>query len=159
VSAPTTRRTLLAALGGLAVAGAAGGAVWLSRPAPARAAGTVYTSPTCGCCSAWAEHMAAAGLTLEVVHPDDLAAVKQRHGVPYGMGSCHTAVIDGYVIEGHVPAQTVQRLLRARPEVRGLAVPGMPIGSPGMEGPNAQPYTVYALTRDGGSTPFARIRP
>ena len=158
-SAPISRRTLLLA-GGAAILAAAGGAAALTlAPGSAEAAGVIYKSPTCGCCAAWADHMAAAGLPLRVEHPSDLGAVKRQHGVSYGMSSCHTAVIDGYVFEGHIPAAEVQRVLDTRPDVVGLAVPGMPIGSPGKEGPGASPYTVFALSRDGNVTPNARITP
>lgn len=115
----------------------------------AAAAIQVYKSPTCGCCAKWVEHLQAAGFTVRTVDvPDEeLAELKARHKVPSRARSCHTALVDGYVIEGHVPAADVQRLLKERPKVLGLAVPGMPIGSPGMEVPGvkAQPYDVLAF--------------
>ena len=154
-----SRRTLLASLGGLALAG--GGAAFLltGTSTDAKAAGVVYKSPTCGCCAKWVDHMAAAGLPLDVENVSDLGQVKQDHGIPYGLSSCHTAVIDGYVVEGHVPADVVRRLLDERPDLAGLAVPGMPIGSPGMEGPSPEAYTVFGLRRGGQPVAYARIQP
>lgn len=103
----------------------------------------VYKSPFCGCCGAWVEHMRDAGLTVQVTELDDVETVKRDLGVPETLHSCHTALIDGYVIEGHVPAREVLRLLRERLPATGLAVPGMPIGSPGMEqGDQRDPYSV-----------------
>lgn len=119
---------------------------------------TVYKSPTCGCCTLWADHMAAAGFTVEAVDVADLDAVKRQLGVPRSLGSCHTAVVGEYVVEGHVPAADVKRLLAQKPEAAGLAVPGMPIGSPGMETPGRAPerYDVALFTRDGRATVFSR---
>ena len=116
---------------------------------------TVYKSPTCGCCSAWADHLRENGFPVETVDVDDLQAVKAEYGIPPGLQSCHTAVVDGYVVEGHVPADDVKRLLAEHPEAAGLAVPGMPVGSPGMEqGDTVQPYDVL-LVDDGQSSVFA----
>jgi hypothetical protein len=114
---------------------------------------TVHKSPTCGCCSAWVGHMREAGFEVDVVETHDLESIRKAVGVPAGKASCHTAQVDGYFVEGHVPAADVMRLLRERPEAKGLTVPGMPIGSPGMEIPSGlvQPYSVL-LVGDGGST-------
>lgn len=119
---------------------------------------TVHKSPTCGCCTAWQMNIQAAGHPVAVVEQDDLAPLKRALGVPSGMASCHTAMVGEYFIEGHVPAEDVARLLQERPDARGLAVPGMPVGSPGMESPSGfvQPYTVYLINRDGSSTPFSQ---
>lgn len=112
---------------------------------------TVYKTPTCGCCGGWADHLEESGFKVTRVDVADLSAVKDRHGVPYAMRTCHTAVARGKVIEGHVPAEEIRRFLaEERPEA-GLAVPGMPMGSPGMEGPRSDPYAVYAF--DGASEP------
>jgi hypothetical protein len=118
---------------------------------------TVYRSPTCGCCGKWAEHVQAAGFRVREVEVSDLETVKRIQGVPARLASCHTAVVDGYVIEGHVPVADVQRLLRERPAVRGLAVPGMPTGSPGMELPGrpADAYEVLAFDDQGRSRVFS----
>lgn len=116
----------------------------------------VHKSQYCGCCTLWVEHLQQAGYTVEVVNTDNLDAVKTRVGLPPGMGSCHTAEVDGYFVEGHVPASDVTRLLVERPAIRGLAVPGMPIGSPGMEqGGTKQPYDVIAVAEDGSTSVFA----
>lgn len=113
----------------------------------------VYKSPTCGCCTKWVEHLRANGFAVEIREPADLNAVKDRLGVPADMRACHTAEIDGYVIEGHVPATDVQRLLREKPKALGLAVPGMPLGSPGMEADDRrQAYTVWLLQDDGNQS-------
>jgi hypothetical protein len=118
----------------------------------------VHKSPTCGCCSAWIDHMRAAGFPVEVRDVDDMGPVKEALGVPYGKGSCHTAEVGGYFIEGHVPAADVIRLLAEKPDAKGLTVPGMPAGSPGMEMPDGrvQPYAVELLGRDGNTTVYAR---
>ena len=117
---------------------------------------TVYKSPTCGCCTAWVDHVKQAGFRVTVVDTSNLEPIKARYGILPGHGSCHTATVGGYVIEGHVPAADIRRLLAERPQITGLAVPGMPVGSPGMEGPNPQRYEVLAFTRGGGSSVFAR---
>ncbi len=114
----------------------------------------VYKSPWCGCCAAWVDHLEQNGYTAIVHDVDDLSAIKQMAGVPQDQRSCHTAMIDGYVIEGHVPASAIDRLLAERPEIHGLTVPGMPQGSPGMEGPNPVPVTVYSIGSDAESEAF-----
>ena len=116
---------------------------------------TVYKSPTCGCCTAWVDHMRASGFRVVAIDTNDVDTVKRRHGVAEEHGSCHTAVVGAYVLEGHVPAADVRRLLAERPAIAGLAVPGMPAGSPGMEGPVSEPYRVIAFTRGGGTSVFA----
>ena len=121
----------------------------------------VFKTPTCGCCNNWVEHLEAAGFDVEVKDLPDLASVKTENGVPAELASCHTALVDGYVIEGHVPASDIERLLSDRPAVRGLAVPEMPLGSPGMEHPDPsrhQPYDVMSFGA-GGIQVFASHRP
>lgn len=98
---------------------------------------TVYHDPNCGCCGGWVAHMRKAGFQVQVIDTDDLAAIKIRFRVPTDLASCHTAEVGGYVIEGHIPAPAIQRLLGEKPAAVGLAVPGMPTGSPGMEAPGA----------------------
>jgi hypothetical protein len=117
----------------------------------------VYKSPTCGCCTEWVTHVRRHGFRVKPEDVADLQAVKERHRVPGDLQSCHTALVGGYVIEGHVPADLMERLLRERPKVAGLAVPGMPVGSPGMEvpGARAERYRVLAFTRDGKTEVFA----
>lgn len=117
----------------------------------------MHKSPTCGCCGKWAQHMQEAGFRVETRLADDMRRIKQRAGVPDNKASCHTAEVDGYFIEGHVPAVDVKRLLAERPDARGLAVPGMPLGSPGMEVPDGtvQPYAVQLVSADGSASTFA----
>ena len=120
---------------------------------------TVWKTPTCGCCGKWVTHLEDAGFAVEVHDLEDLAPVKATHGVPADLESCHTAVVEGYVVEGHVPAADVARLLEERPAVTGLAVPGMPIGSPGMEGPNPEAYRVLAFESTGRTRTFSTHHP
>ena len=117
----------------------------------------VHKSASCGCCGLWVDHMRAAGFVVEVRNSDDLNPLKERVGVPYGKGSCHTAQVGGYFIEGHVPAADVKRLIAEKPDAKGLVLPGMPMGSPGMENPDGriQPYTVELVARDGTTSAFA----
>ena len=111
---------------------------------------TVYKTATCGCCTKWVDHMRARGFDVKVQDVDDIGRVKATHGVPPELSSCHTTLVGGYVIEGHVPADVVKRLLRERPKVAGLAVPGMPVGSPGMEQPGRRdPYAIVSFDRAG----------
>lgn len=118
----------------------------------------VHKNESCGCCLLWVEHMQQAGFDVEVRNVANLEPVKTRVGIPAGKGSCHTAEVDGYFIEGHVPADDVKRLLAERPEAKGITVPGMPLGSPGMEVPDGrvQPYTVELVRADGSTVAFAR---
>lgn len=117
---------------------------------------TVFRSPTCGCCGEWIEHIESAGFQVTDEITEDMTAVKQQYGVPENMASCHTAIVGSYIIEGHVPAEDVQRLLTEKPNVAGIAVPGMPVGSPGMEsGSQIDPYTVFSFTKSGETAAFA----
>lgn len=146
------RRHLLTAL----AAGAAAAALpaFAANPLPQV---EVFKSPTCGCCGAWVDHLKAAGFPVKVVEVGDTAATRKRHGLPDKFGSCHTGIVNGYVIEGHVPAADVKRLLTMRPVAIGLAVPGMPVGSPGMEhGNRVDPYDVLLIDKRGRETVFAR---
>ncbi|PWB41266.1 MAG: metal-binding protein [Rhodocyclales bacterium] len=118
-----------------------------------------HKDPNCGCCSAWAEHLEANGFKVKTVAERDMQAIKRRFAVPQRLTSCHTARVGGYVIEGHVPASAIKRLLRERPAVSGLAVPGMPLGSPGMEVPGKRdPYDVVSFDGAGGSRVFESHR-
>ena len=126
---------------------------------PALPSMIVYKSASCGCCAAWVEHVKKAGFTVRVVDTEDLASVKRDMGIPARLQSCHTVVVGSYLVEGHVPANDVKRLLAQKPAVRGLAVPGMPVGSPGMEQGEPKDYDRYevvAFTKDGGTSVFAR---
>jgi hypothetical protein len=121
----------------------------------------VYKSPTCGCCNDWIDHLKASGFRV-VAHDVGNNAARARIGLPARYGSCHTAVIDGYVVEGHVPAREIRRLLKERPQAIGLAVPEMPFGSPGMDGPKygnkVDPYDVLLVLRDGTARVFQSYR-
>lgn len=113
----------------------------------------VYKSPTCGCCKEWVAHLRDFGFKVSVNDKGDMDPVKAKYKVPYEMESCHTAVVDGYVLEGHVPALDIRRLLEKKPNVTGIAVPGMPIGSPGMEqGGQREPYKVLTFGGSGVRT-------
>jgi hypothetical protein len=116
---------------------------------------TVYKDPSCGCCNKWVEHMQKSGFTVTAHDDSDMDARKDHYGVPSGVRSCHTALVGSYVIEGHVPASDVDRMLKEQPKVAGLAVPGMVMGSPGMEGAMSKPYTVLAFHKSGSTTTFA----
>jgi hypothetical protein len=129
------------------------------KAAPAKAApvaAKVFLTPTCGCCGKWADHMKAAGFDVERVVTTELEKVAARQKVPVNLRSCHTAVVGKYVIEGHVPADVVRQLLREAPAVVGISAPNMPVGSPGMEGPSAQPYSIVAFKADGSVYEYAR---
>jgi hypothetical protein len=116
----------------------------------------VFKSAYCGCCGAWVDHMKAAGFAVKVTLVEDTTAARKRLGMPDAFGSCHTATVAGYVLEGHVPAAEVKRLLVAKPVAVGLAVPGMPPGSPGMEvGSRQDPYKVFLIDKSGHATVFA----
>lgn len=145
---PLSRRVLLVGLAALP---------WLGRAAVAAPAPvTVYKDPSCGCCGGWVEHLRQAGFSVTVVEDADLSEVKTRLGVPDDLLSCHTAEVGGYVIEGHVPAPAILRLLAERPQATGLAVPGMPPGSPGMGG-EPVPFEVM-LFGPTGQTVYGRFR-
>ena len=121
---------------------------------------TVYKSPTCGCCAKWVEYMQANGFTAEVNDIPDVTPVKIKHGVPRQLGSCHTTLVGNYVIEGHVPVEDVRRLLKEKPaNLIGLAAPGMPAGSPGMDVPSSPPYDVLAFDKNGGTKVYSTHRP
>jgi hypothetical protein len=118
---------------------------------------TVYRSPTCQCCEQWVDHLRANGFQVDMQDRNDMQQVKQHYNVPRELASCHTGVVGGYVVEGHVPADEIKRLLAERPGVAGITVPGMPVGSPGMERGNQQdPYNVLTFTQQGEANVFAR---
>lgn len=126
-----------------------------SKVQPNPVALVVYKSPTCGCCTAWIEHVERNGFRCTVYNLPDLTETKAAFGVPRALESCHTAQVGGYTVEGHVPADLIQRLLREKPTVRGIAVPGMPIGSPGMEGGRPERYDVLLFDRAGKTRVYA----
>lgn len=169
-----TRRSAIAGLasaGGLALAGCGGADTAQTDQArtdqaqtptpspsatPQLASMTVFRDPNCGCCEAWAEIARKAGYQVRLIDHPDMAAIKRRHGVPDELLSCHTALIGGYAVEGHVPMDDVERLLAERPQLKGIAVAGMPLGSPGMEVPDGtkEPFQVMAFDAAGRIAPF-----
>ncbi|WP_417484575.1 DUF411 domain-containing protein [Maricaulis salignorans] len=141
-----------ALLGGLVIAASPG---LTGCSAEAQTPILVYKSPTCGCCNAWITHLRDHGFDVEPHDFEDMAAIKARYEVPGDLWSCHTAIVEGYVVEGHVPAAEITRMLAGRPAIRGLSVPGMPAGSPGMEaGGYTQAYTVWSFG-EAGNAAFA----
>lgn len=137
---------------------AVGTAVFAQNPGQAKAVEmTVYKSPTCGCCGKWIDHVKAAGFQVKVVDMDDVTEIKQASGVPMKLRTCHTAVVGNYVVEGHVPADVIKKLLADKPAAAGIAVPGMPVGSPGMEvGAQKDPYEVILFEKSGKTSVYAK---
>lgn len=164
---PTTRRVSVA-LGSLAVAAGIGSAAYLAADdeathkepeassAEATMAAVVYRSPTCGCCENYVEYFRRHDVEVEDEVTDDVDSVKAEHGVPADVEGCHTALIDGYVVEGHVPLEAIEKLLDERPDIDGIAVPGMPANSPGMGEPDGQPLEVVSFD-DGQVSPFMTL--
>lgn len=148
---PITRRSLMGFMAALAVRASA---VTASAD---EVAITVHKDPNCGCCTGWVQHLCDFGFTVRVEETSDLDLVRKRLGVPTELAACHTAEVAGYLVEGHVPAEAIRRLLVQRPNARGIAVPGMPAGSPGMEAAHPQSYTVFLFGSDG-HRPFMRFR-
>jgi hypothetical protein len=124
----------------------------------ARPTVTVYKTATCGCCRKWIDHMRTNGFEVKSTDMPEVTSVKNSYGVPVDAQSCHTALVDGYVVEGHVPASAVKKLLKERPKVTGIAVPGMPVGSPGMEIPSGEveAYNVISFDKSGKTTVFEK---
>lgn len=145
--------------GGLAVLATLASASAPAASGPISSAGeiTVFKDANCGCCKSWVDHLRKHSFTVIAKDTADLSGVKRVGGVPERLHSCHTAFVNGYVVEGHVPAADIQRLLKEKPKIAGIAVPGMPAGSPGMEfGGAKDPYEVIAFNRDGTSRVFAK---
>jgi hypothetical protein len=117
---------------------------------------TVYKSPACGCCKKWVNHLEANGFQVDTIEMQDLRMIKSMSGIAPKNASCHTAKVAGYVVEGHVPAADIKRMLTERPDIHGLVVPGMPMGSPGMEGPRKEAYEVLSIQQDGSTRVYAR---
>jgi hypothetical protein len=147
---------LLLGVGAVAAVVSAGGSLAARASAPALMKVTSYRSASCGCCKGWVQHMRANGFAVRDVVVADVAEIKRRLGVPARLASCHTAEVAGFALEGHVPAADVKRLLQKRPPVAGIAVPGMPLGSPGMESAyGKEAFTVMAFTRTGAISSFS----
>jgi len=144
------RRNILVAITSLIV---------LAISSPSQSAGpliTVFKTPTCGCCGKWVEHLKANGFTVKVQEVNDTSAYERQYRVPRTMESCHTAIVNGYTIEGHVPAAEIKRLLNEKPKAVGLAVPGMPVGSPGMEAARSEAFSVFVFDEGGHTSVYAR---
>ncbi len=149
-----TRRRTLVGLGAVAVV-VGGGALFFNSTSAQAKDVVVYKDPSCGCCSRWADHLRSHGFIVKVEAVNNMNDIKERYGMPSELESCHTALVDGYVIEGHVPVREINRLLAERPDAKGLAVAGMPAGSPGMEGSYADPYKVMLFRSDGSTEVYA----
>ena len=128
------------------------------QPSEAPTVMVVYKDPNCGCCAQWIDHIRAAGIEVEVRDTNNLNQVKMQQGVSRNLQSCHTGIIDGYIVEGHVPAEDVLRMLEERPLIKGLSVPGMPIGSPGMEQGAPADYESYDVIAFDGAGNLSRFR-
>lgn len=141
------------ALCGFALVAAAAGAPLLAADDEV----VMYKDPNCGCCGKWADHMRSHGFKVREIATQEMGKVKREAGLPAELGSCHTAKVGGYIVEGHVPAADVRRMLDERPKVAGISAPGMPLGSPGMEGPyEAERYEVVSFDRQGKVEIYAR---
>ena len=155
VKAPARRRVMFAALAGAVSLVVAPAVLAASRPGSLPPV-EVFKSPSCGCCGAWVAHLEREGFTVTVTEVADVSAARARLGMPDALASCHTATVGGYVLEGHVPAREIKKLLADKPAALGLAVPGMPLGSPGMEaGKRQAAYDVLLVSRAGKAMPFA----
>jgi hypothetical protein len=151
----TTRRIVI--IGVAVVAAAIVGFGFLKDTSSAKEV-LVYKTPTCGCCGKWVDHLKSAGYEVTTQDVNDLTGIKNMHKIPRGLRTCHTGLVDGYVIEGHVPARFVTQLLDQKPDIAGIGVPGMPIGSPGMEGAYNESYDVLAYTADGRTAVFGHVQ-
>ncbi|MEX2013915.1 MAG: DUF411 domain-containing protein [Parcubacteria group bacterium] len=117
---------------------------------------TMYKTPTCGCCQVYGQYLKRENVKLTVVDMDDISPIKEQHGISRNLESCHTTMIGGYVVEGHMPMGVIEKLLTEKPDIKGIALPGMPSGSPGMPGPKTGEWTIYALGNDGMITEFMK---
>lgn len=150
-----TRRRVLFALGAVAaIGGGSGFLLTYSEPTMGEEV-VVYKDPSCECCGRWASHMRRNGFSVVVDSVEDMDPIKRQAGIPDSMQSCHTAYVGGYWFEGHVPASDIRRVLSERLAVKGLAVPGMPSSAPGMDGPEREPYVVFAFDAKGATSVFA----
>lgn len=148
------RRTVLTAFFAMALGAGMTGGVLAATPVI-----DVYKSATCGCCEAWVKHLRDGGFTVRAHDVPEPGAYRAKFGVPDALGSCHTGIVDGYALEGHVPVTDIKRLLAEKPKARGLAVPGMPLGSPGMEVPGrSDAYDVLLIGTDGGHTVYRHVK-
>ena len=126
----------------------------LAEPAPKPLA-TIFKNPQCGCCETYGSYLQSNGYEVKIVATHDLPLIQERQGVPAGLEGCHTTLIGGYFVDGHVPIETFDRLLAERPDIDGITLPGMPTGSPGMGGPKAEPFTIHAVAAGGRNSVYA----
>jgi hypothetical protein len=125
----------------------------LAHAQPIARRAKLYKNPQCGCCEEYAKYLRQHGFEVDVVATHDLDGIKRDNGVPEALGGCHTTLVGGYVVEGHVPVDTLKRLLRERPDIRGISLPGMPLGSPGMTGTKQEPFKIYEIAMKPGGAP------
>lgn len=151
-----SRSALVPVLGAVAAAATLVAATPASSGPVAPTVVTVYKSPSCGCCTAWVEYLRGNGYQVKTVDLDDLTEIKAASGVPRAVQTCHTAVVGGYAVEGHVPVDALRKLLSEKPKVAGIGVPGMPVGSPGMEGTPAQHYDVVSWDKAGKTSVYLK---
>ncbi len=153
-----TRRSFVGHAAGAGLALAGGRSLWASVPRLPNPTMTIYMSPTCGCCAKWVDHVKAAGFATVVHEREDMETVKESLGVPADVRSCHTAQVGKYLVEGHVPAEDIKKMLDQGPKALGLAAPGMPASSPGMAVPGDphEPFEVLLVRGDGGTEVFAK---
>ena len=118
---------------------------------------TVYKSPNCGCCNNYIGYLKRKGFEVEKINTDDMETVRESNGIPYNLESCHTTIIGDYVVEGHIPIEAINSLLEDKPAIKGIAMPGMPSGSPGMPGAKLANFTIYSLNEDGGSSVYLEL--
>ena len=150
-----TRRGAIAVGIGLVAAAGAASLLWVPDDAQG-AEVTVYKSPECSCCGGYVEHLRTSGFSVRVIEMENVSPIKERHGVPDDLWSCHTSRVGGYVVEGHVPLVAVRRLLAEKPAIKGIALPGMLDGSPGMPGPKTEPFVIESFG-DGAPKVFMRL--
>lgn len=158
IVAPVWLLAVLLASGSVAWADEAPAATLAAAQAAEQPLVRVWKTPTCGCCGKWVRHMQEAGFRVESTDVDNVDPIKTANGMPLKLASCHTALVGGYVVEGHVPASDVRRLLKEKPDIVGLTAPGMPAGSPGMDVPNSPPFDVLSLGKDGKTAVYATHR-
>lgn len=118
---------------------------------------TLFKSSECGCCRVYAQYLKGRGLDVEIVNMEDRSTIKSQYNIPSAMGSCHTAIIGDYIVEGHIPVEAMEKLMDEKPEIKGIAMPGMPSGSPGMPGAKDGPFVIYAINVDGSAKEFMKI--
>ena len=152
------KTTLIYSAAAMLIAGAIGVSAQQKTATAAKPVAVVYKTSSCGCCKLWVEHLKANGFTVETkdVSSDDVRAVSKAAGLKDDDSSCHTAKIGGYIVEGHVPASDIQRMLKEKPAIAGIAAPGMPQGSPGMEQGSKEPFDVVSFTKDGKTKVYAK---